>query len=179
MKYSKFRDSSESPGLLFWQVSVLWQRKIKEALKPYGITHTQFVILAVSHELNEREPRTAQKELNEWDSGTTQNELNEREPRTAQNEWEPCVTQNEISDYSMVDVMTVSTTLRLLEKKLLVSRTRHPSDTRAKRIRNTEQGEEVLRTVNPIIEAVDEKFFFDSAKDRAAFLRLLSRLKDV
>ena len=127
MKYSKFQNSDESPGLLFWQVSVLWQRKIKDALRPYGITHTQFVILAVTHELNE-------KNL--------------------------CVTQNDISNFSMIDVMTVSTTLRLLEKKNLITRENHPADTRAKSITNTVHGEEIIKIVNPIIEAVDNDFFF-------------------
>ena len=144
MKYSKYKEPKESPGLLFWQVSVLWQRKIKDALRPYDITHTQFVILAVTHELNEQ--------------GS-------------------CVTQNEISDFSMVDVMTVSTTLRLLEKKGLIVRKEHPTDTRAKKIKNTDEGEKILKTVNPIVEAVDKEFFFDDKKEVNLFIGLLGKLK--
>ena len=48
MKYSRFHVANESYGLLFWQVSTLWQRKIKESLRPYDLTHTQYVILAVT-----------------------------------------------------------------------------------------------------------------------------------
>ncbi|MCL2031749.1 MAG: MarR family transcriptional regulator [Methanomassiliicoccaceae archaeon] len=144
MKYSKFQNSNESPGLLFWQASVLWQRKIKDALRPFDITHTQFVILAVTHELNE---------------------VNS------------CVTQNDISDFSMIDVMTVSKTLRLLEKKNLITRENHPTDTRAKRILNTIQGEEIIKTVNPIVEAVDNEFFFSDKETLAVFIGLLSQLK--
>ena len=145
MKYSKFNNANESPGLLFWQVSVLWQRKIKDALRRYNITHTQFVILAVTHELNEQCS---------------------------------CVTQNEISDFSMIDVMTVSTTLRLLEKKNLITRENHPTDTRAKQVMNTKQGEKIVREANLVVEAVDNEFFFNDPNCLSVFLDLLTQLKE-
>ncbi len=47
-KYSfGFDTPEESPGFLLWQVSITWQRLIKNALDPYGVSHAQFVILAV------------------------------------------------------------------------------------------------------------------------------------
>ena len=145
MKYSRFHVANESYGLLFWQVSTLWQRKIKESLRPYELTHTQYVILAVTQELNDRNAE---------------------------------VTQKEISDFSMIDVMTVSKTLRLLENKNLIIRENHSSDTRAKRIKNTVAGEEMLQTVSPIIETVDKDFFFENKEDLDAFIRLLVKLRD-
>ena len=145
MKYSRFHVANESYGLLFWQVSTLWQRKIKESLRPYDLTHTQYVILAVTQELNDRNTE---------------------------------VTQKEISDFSMIDVMTVSKTLRLLENKNLIIRENHSSDTRAKRIKNTVAGEEMLQTVSPIIEMVDKDFFFENKEDLDAFIRLLTKLRD-
>ncbi len=42
-----FDTPEESPGFLLWQVSITWQRHIKDVLDPYGISHAQFVILAV------------------------------------------------------------------------------------------------------------------------------------
>ena len=42
-------EASESSGFLLWQVTNLWQREIKKALAPFGITHSQFVILASIH----------------------------------------------------------------------------------------------------------------------------------
>lgn len=42
-----FNTPEESPGFLLWQVSITWQRLIKNVLEPYGISHAQFVILAV------------------------------------------------------------------------------------------------------------------------------------
>ena len=42
----------ESPGFLLWQVTNLWQREIKKALEQYGLTHSQFVLLASIHWLS-------------------------------------------------------------------------------------------------------------------------------
>jgi len=39
--------AKENPGFLLWQVSTLWSRSTSEALKPSGLNHPQFVILAV------------------------------------------------------------------------------------------------------------------------------------
>jgi MarR family transcriptional regulator, organic hydroperoxide resistance regulator len=39
----------ESSGFLLWQVTNLWQREIKKALEQYGLTHSQFVLLASIH----------------------------------------------------------------------------------------------------------------------------------
>ena len=38
--------AEDSPGFLLWQVSSLWQRQINAGLKPFGLTHAQFVLLA-------------------------------------------------------------------------------------------------------------------------------------
>jgi len=39
---------SHSPGFLLWKVSNSWQRKIRAALQPLELTHSQFVILATA-----------------------------------------------------------------------------------------------------------------------------------
>jgi len=41
-----FASAEESPGLLLWQVTNRWQAAQRAALKPYGLTHVQFVLLA-------------------------------------------------------------------------------------------------------------------------------------
>lgn len=41
-----FTNPEESSGFLLWQVTMLWQRKIKKGLDTIDITHTQFVLLA-------------------------------------------------------------------------------------------------------------------------------------
>jgi DNA-binding MarR family transcriptional regulator len=37
----------ESSGYLLWQLTMLWQRKMKKELDKIDLTHTQFVVLAV------------------------------------------------------------------------------------------------------------------------------------
>lgn len=37
----------ESLGLLLWQTTLTWQRQIRDLLEPHGISHPQFVILAI------------------------------------------------------------------------------------------------------------------------------------
>lgn len=39
----------DSTGFLLWQLTNLWQREIKRALEPFGLTHSQFVLLASIH----------------------------------------------------------------------------------------------------------------------------------
>ncbi|MCP1225068.1 MarR family winged helix-turn-helix transcriptional regulator [Sebaldella sp. S0638] len=144
MKSSKFADGDQSVGLVFWRVSVLWQRKVKESLNQLGITHTQFVILATVQELSE-------------------NSI--------------IATQKEISDFSSVDVMTVSSVLRLLEKNGYLERKPHPKDTRANIIIITPKGVETIHTAIPLVENIDENFFFENDEENQHFLELLSELK--
>ena len=41
-----FENPEDSPGFLLWQTTMIWQRQIKKALEIYGISHSQFVIMA-------------------------------------------------------------------------------------------------------------------------------------
>jgi DNA-binding MarR family transcriptional regulator len=41
-----YADASRSPGLALWRVTNAWQRAIRTALAPHGLTHVQFVLLA-------------------------------------------------------------------------------------------------------------------------------------
>jgi MarR family transcriptional regulator, organic hydroperoxide resistance regulator len=45
---SQFETPKESPGFLLWQVTNLWQRELRAVLKPLGLTHVQFVLLAAT-----------------------------------------------------------------------------------------------------------------------------------
>ena len=122
---------------------MLWQRKIKQILQSYNLTHTQFVILAVIEELSEQDI---------------------------------CITQKRISDFSMIDVMTVSSTVRLLEKKGLIYRLPHKTDTRANSISNTEKGKICLKQAVIDVEGIDRTFFFNSDEENAQFKNMLSQL---
>ncbi len=44
---SRFSGPGDSPGFLLWKVSNTWQRRQRAALQPLGLTHSQFVLLAV------------------------------------------------------------------------------------------------------------------------------------
>lgn len=132
-------------GLLFWQVSMLWQRKIKKVLQAYDLTHTQFVILAVIEELTEQDKT---------------------------------VTQKNISDLSMIDVMTVSSTVRLLAKKGLISRSQHETDTRANSIVNTDMGKSLLSKSVKAVDKVDKAFFFECDANRALHSTLTQLLQN-
>jgi DNA-binding MarR family transcriptional regulator len=49
---------SDSPGFLLWRISNTWQREQRAALQPLGLTHTQFVMLAVTTWFGSQEPLT-------------------------------------------------------------------------------------------------------------------------
>ncbi len=143
MKFAEYKNHKESIGLLFWQSSMLWQRKIKQVLQSYNLTHTQFVILAVIEELSEQDI---------------------------------CITQKRISDFSMIDVMTVSSAVRLLEKKGLIYRSPHETDTRANSISNTEEGKNCLKRAVIDVEGVDKTFFFENIEENVQFQNMLTEL---
>lgn len=46
MTLSRFERAEESPGFLLWQLTNLWQQRMRAALAPLGLTHVQFVLLA-------------------------------------------------------------------------------------------------------------------------------------
>lgn len=62
-KTSTFSTPEESPGFLLWRVSTLWRRKIEEVLKPIGLTHPQFVILATTAWLTRKNEAVTQVQI--------------------------------------------------------------------------------------------------------------------
>jgi DNA-binding MarR family transcriptional regulator len=43
---TEFADADDSTGLMLWRVANTWQAAQRKALKPHGLTHVQFVLLA-------------------------------------------------------------------------------------------------------------------------------------
>ncbi|MFK7824517.1 MAG: MarR family winged helix-turn-helix transcriptional regulator [Oligoflexales bacterium] len=43
-----YEQPEDSPGLLLWQTTMLWQKRIRAELDKHKMTHSQFVVLAVS-----------------------------------------------------------------------------------------------------------------------------------
>ena len=59
----QFEDANDSPGFSLWQVSSLWQRRINAGLRPFGLTHAQFVLLASLTWLVDEEKPLTQADL--------------------------------------------------------------------------------------------------------------------
>lgn len=63
---SVFDRAEESPGFLLWQVTLLWRRGIEDILRPYGLTHVQFVLLAGIWYLTQHDTLITQNQLAEF-----------------------------------------------------------------------------------------------------------------
>jgi len=59
----------QSPGFMLWHVTLRWQRDVTAALKPLGLTHVQFVLLATAWWLNTNGQQPSQVSL-ATESGT-------------------------------------------------------------------------------------------------------------
>jgi len=141
---SKFSDdSSKSPGFLFIRAYNAWHTQIKKLLQPLGLTHPQFVVLAVTAYL--------------------------------QNQGEN-VTQTMIASYSEIDTMTTSQILKLLDKKKLIKKEPHPSDTRANVILLLEEGSHKVSQAVRLIEKFDQEFFGILQSDEKPFMESLKKL---
>jgi DNA-binding MarR family transcriptional regulator len=64
---TEFSDAGQSPGLLLWRISTRWQARQRDALAAYGLSHTQFVLLASLLWLRRgRQEPVTQRELAEF-----------------------------------------------------------------------------------------------------------------
>lgn len=122
-----------------------WQREIKRSLKPIGLTHMQFVILANTYWLY------------------LQNKQ---------------VTQIEIAQQAKMDTMMTSNVIRTLEKKGLVKRKEHRTDTRAKTVALTKKGFNNLKKAVEIVENFDRAFFKNLKNTKQFNHELLALMKD-
>jgi DNA-binding MarR family transcriptional regulator len=58
-------EADDSPGFLLWKVTALWQRRLAALLESFGITQTQYAILASLRWFEEHEQPTTQTDLAE------------------------------------------------------------------------------------------------------------------
>jgi len=86
------------------------------------------------------------------------------------------VTQVDIANQSNADRMMVSKVLRTLEDKGFITRQEHETDTRAKTIRLTSEGELVLQKAIIEIESADLRFFETTDNKLAAFNKTMVQL---
>ncbi len=143
MTLSRFERADDSPGFLLWQLTNLWQQRIRSALAPLGITHVQFVLLVSVA----------------WLEST-----------------EVVVSQATLSRHARTDIMMTSQVVRTLEEKGLVTRTFHPTDTRAKVVVLTAEGRKIAQQALSVIETVNEQFFEELGEQASTFVRLMQLL---
>lgn len=86
------------------------------------------------------------------------------------------INQIDISRQSGIDVMTVSTILKNLEKQNLIKRQASVKDTRAKIIELTSQGQEKVNQATPIVEQLDQQFFAVLGDEKTKLNKILLKL---
>jgi MarR family transcriptional regulator, organic hydroperoxide resistance regulator len=69
------------------------------------------------------------------------------------------ITQATLARHSRVDEMMTSQVIRSLERRGAVVRQAHPSDTRAKTLALTVEGDDLLQKAVPFVEQADAAFF--------------------
>lgn len=83
-----------------------------------------------------------------------------------------------IAKHSDIDVMTVSTIIKNLEKNMLIIRSESKIDSRTKSVHLTEKGQMVLNQALPLVEEVDIKFFDPLKSQKELFNNLLLKLTE-
>ncbi len=86
------------------------------------------------------------------------------------------VTQVDIANQSNADRMMVSKVLRTLEEKGFITRQEHETDTRAKAINLTKEGEKVLQKALTAVENADMDFFSVLGNNLTLFNRTMVKL---
>lgn len=143
MSLSRFARAEDSPGFLLWQVTNLWQQRMRATLAPLGITHVQFVLLASIAWLEDQHV---------------------------------VVTQVVLARHARTDVMMTSQVVRTLEEKGFLTRTVHPTDTRAKVVALTAEGRTVAQRAMTLVEDADAQFFAGLGDETATLVELMQRL---
>lgn len=140
-----FNSPDENPGYLLWQVTMLWQRKVKNGLDTIGITHTQFVLMAALKWLC----------------------LSKKE-----------VFQIEVAKHAKVDRMMTSKVFKNLKGKGLITFEDSITDSRAKAVRLTKEGESVFKQALQVVEQVDGEFFSRLGDQIPNYKRLMQSLME-
>ncbi len=86
------------------------------------------------------------------------------------------VTQVLLSSHSKIDPMTTSTVLRTLQKKGLIGRKEHETDTRAKAVELTASGNDLVKLAVRAVERFDREFFAILGNETGNFNKYLQQL---
>lgn len=85
-------------------------------------------------------------------------------------EKEGTVTQARLAQFCRTDPMMTSQVVRTMERDGLLTRERHPTDSRARALRITEPGVERVNTAMPAVMNCDKEFFARLGDDQRSFL---------
>jgi DNA-binding MarR family transcriptional regulator len=86
------------------------------------------------------------------------------------------ITQIVLSNHTKIDPMTTSTVLRTLQKKGLLQRQEHLTDTRAKTVELTPTGIEIAKLAVKTVETFDHAFFEPLGNEATDFNKKLNLL---
>lgn len=88
------------------------------------------------------------------------------------------VTQKEISDFSGIDIMSVSLALKFLVAHKYASRKENKSDTRAKNVAITKTGEALLMEAFIVVKKIDEQIFKLNQKETVQLQKTLEKCQN-
>ena len=89
------------------------------------------------------------------------------------------VTQILLSSHTKIDPMTTSTVLRTLQTKGLLQRQEHLTDTRAKTVGLTNDGNKIIKQAIKEVETFDKKFFSTLGEKTQVFNKQLLTLLEL
>lgn len=84
------------------------------------------------------------------------------------------ITQKLLSDETNIDVMTISTTLKCLERKSLIQIKKNKKDARANEISNTLIGNSILEEAKEIIKSLNKELFRKTNPDIKNLSKILN-----
>ncbi|HYF61622.1 MAG TPA: MarR family transcriptional regulator [Herpetosiphonaceae bacterium] len=88
------------------------------------------------------------------------------------------ITQTQLAQHTRSDLMMVSEVARTLAGKGLLERAPHPRDSRAKSLRITGAGQELVQRAIGVVEAVDRRFFAGLGGRQPELNAALRQLRD-
>ena len=151
---SKHDDADDSTGLLLWQVTNRWQAAIRAALKPFDLTHVQFVLLASLT----------------WLTTETAGGLDDEQRSIP-------VSQRRLAEHAATDPMMTSQVLRALEQRGMITRGFDPTDRRARALTVTAVGAALANRAVVAVETCDAAFFAALGPGLPVFTRALRTLR--
>jgi len=119
-KIFTYKTPNDATGFLLYKAHMFWQREIKRSLKPLGLTHTQFVILANTYWLSQQNKQLTQIEIaqhTKMDTMMTSNVIRTLEKKKFLKRTEhPTDTRAKIVTLTEIGFKTLQKAVKIVEK---------------------------------------------------------------